>query len=219
MLSAQAEILIDRLTESFISNANEDEAFFMSKYMKNRFEFLVIKKPLRAQLSKEVMGEIKKKHPDEIISISKHLWNKEPREFQYIALELLMFWAKKSATPFLQEVEWFITHKSWWDSVDVLAVNVAGTLMFRFPNLKNEMVVQWSESENMWLNRTAILFQLKWKAKTDWDLLQLTILKHSSSSTSPKTLSFATNTCSVFNNSSSFSKYFLLVSVLDWSST
>lgn len=51
-----------------------------------------------------------------------------------------------------------------------LATKVAGELAMRFPEAKEE-VITWQEHENLWLRRTAILFQLKYKEQTDEKLL------------------------------------------------
>jgi len=46
-----------------------------------------------------------------------------------------------------------------------------------FPDLIPEWNNRWISSENMWLRRTAILFQLKYKEKTDKDLLYSNIIE------------------------------------------
>ncbi len=41
----------------------------------------------------------------------------------------------------------------------------------KYPDIRQKEVRQFSESSNIWLIRTSILFQLKYKDKTDTDLL------------------------------------------------
>lgn len=63
-----------------------------------------------------------------------------------------------------------IIKKSWWEPVDSLD-SVAGTIVLKYPYLKEEMR-QWSISENIWLRRASIDFQQKYKEKTDIALLE-----------------------------------------------
>jgi 3-methyladenine DNA glycosylase AlkD len=60
-------------------------------------------------------------------------------------------------------LEDLITTKSWWDTVDALASNVVGKLCIKYPDIPHKEILQFSESGNMWLIRTSILFQLKYK--------------------------------------------------------
>jgi 3-methyladenine DNA glycosylase AlkD len=40
-----------------------------------------------------------------------------------------------------------------------------------FPEVKNELIDNWSETNDFWLHRSTLIFQLKYKQKTDLDLL------------------------------------------------
>ena len=44
-----------------------------------------------------------------------------------------------------------------------------------FPNQKEKYVTKWLKSDNMWLQRSALLFQLKYKNKIDTVLLSSAI--------------------------------------------
>jgi 3-methyladenine DNA glycosylase AlkD len=58
-----------------------------------------------------------------------------------------------------------VTH-SWWDTVDALASHSVGPLVRRQPELARELD-DWSVSENLWLRRTALIYQLGYKERTD----------------------------------------------------
>ncbi len=76
-----------------------------------------------------------------------------------------------AATPaFLPVAEHMIATKSWWDTVDLLAANVVGPLVAATPALRSEMD-RWLVSDDLWLARSALLHQLKWKGDTDADWL------------------------------------------------
>jgi len=75
--------------------------------------------------------------------------------------------------------EWLIINKSWWDTVDSLASNCVGTYFRFYPEKIEYYNSKWITSDNMWLNRTAIIFQLKYKKDTDFELLKNNIRHHS----------------------------------------
>lgn len=63
-----------------------------------------------------------------------------------------------------------VTH-SWWDSVDTIAKYLLGGYLQQYPDGIPGVVAHFSASDNMWLNRAAILFQLGYKSATDEKLL------------------------------------------------
>jgi len=75
----------------------------------------------------------------------------------------------------LQQIHWLITTKSWWDTVDYLATNCLGHKLSNNHELAIPTASEWIESENLWVRRSAILFQLKYKEKTDTKLLSYLI--------------------------------------------
>ncbi len=65
----------------------------------------------------------------------------------------------------INQIEKLITTKSWWDTVDILSTKAVGEICEKYSELKENAIINWSKSENMWLKRSAILFQLKYKEK------------------------------------------------------
>ena len=63
-----------------------------------------------------------------------------------------------------------IVTKSWWDTVDALAAHVVGVMVARQPVLLSTMD-EWVVSDELWLIRTAILHQLRYKSQTDTERL------------------------------------------------
>ena len=57
------------------------------------------------------------------------------------------------------------------DTVDFLASNMVGMHFKRFPNLIPEYTSKWMASGNIWLQRTCLLYQLKYKENTNTSLL------------------------------------------------
>jgi 3-methyladenine DNA glycosylase AlkD len=156
------------LYDIFKLHQNETNRPSMESYMKNHFQFLGIKTPKRRQLIKDFI----QLHglPNDL-SIIKEIWELEEREFQYVALDLLSKDYKKAEKERIEFYEQLITEKSWWDTVDTIAGILISLHFLRFPDLIASYTDKWIRSENMWLQRAAILHQLKFKQHTNEEKL------------------------------------------------
>lgn len=140
-------------------------------YLLNQFEFYGIKTPLRRQICKEFYKANPIKDHNELSTLIKECFSEPQRELHYFAIELLghhkKLWSKKT----LPLIEWMITHKSWWDSVDSTNTHVIGKFFLTYPEFIEEYTFNWNRSSNKWLQRMSILFQLLYKEKTNTALL------------------------------------------------
>lgn len=162
---------IQLLTALFEGNRNIENAIPMQKYMKNHFPFLGIKMPRRKELTRtfyKESGILKEPFQPQFVMA---LWKKVEREYQYAALDYIEKFLKKLEKGDLSLMEKLITTKSWWDTVDMLAQKPVGTIAAAWPGVIQETIEDWAYGNHLWLRRTAILFQLKYKEKTDEDLL------------------------------------------------
>ena len=159
----------DAAVQIFQAHANADLAGPMEKYMKNLFPFLGIKSPLRKELSKQLFRE--QGIPENWEEVVLQLWALPEREYQYLALDVVAKVKKRLAESHIRLLEELVTTKSWWDTVDFLAAHMAGAILRRFPERIGSSTTAWMESQNMWLQRTAILFQLSYKQETNQELL------------------------------------------------
>ncbi|MBI2259724.1 MAG: DNA alkylation repair protein [Flavobacteriia bacterium] len=150
-----------------------EKAISMKKYMKNKFEFYGISSPKRKEIQQKYFQVWKQKtnalNKFELIFL---LWDLEYREYQYIAIDWMKKWKK---TLWIEEdidcLSHLISHKSWWDSVDLLASNCLSNYFLQYPNKVEYICDNWSNSNNLWLERSTLIFQLKFKEKTNFDLL------------------------------------------------
>lgn len=157
------------------------KAVGMKAYMKHQFEFLGISGPERKALVKAFKSG-KKLFPDvKFWGFIDQLWQSPFREHQYIAIDVMTPLAKKMDCSHLPILESLILNKSWWDTVDGLAPNIVGEIFKKDHECRNQFVYKWMDSTNIWLQRSSIIFQLRYKKETDWDLLCQTILKNDTS--------------------------------------
>jgi 3-methyladenine DNA glycosylase AlkD len=156
------------LKKLFEKNANPPQAASMKKYMRDQFEYLGIKTPRNTALQKEFYAEHGLPEVTELDSILRDLWSLSQREFQYVGLGLLDKLEKKLPAKFIKTIEYLVVTKPWWDTVDAIASHTVGTHFRRFPDVREKYLTKWRISKNLWLRRTAILFQLNYKKETDF---------------------------------------------------
>ncbi|MCX7985531.1 MAG: DNA alkylation repair protein [Bacteroidales bacterium] len=149
--------------------ANPENALKMSAYMRNLFPFLGIKHPQLVNLSKPYLKQAAKEKDVDWDFVTA-CWNKPYREAQYVAMSYLVKVAKKINADNMYKLKELIMNKSWWDTVDMLS-KIVGIVVKQYPELIREMLA-WSSSTNIWLRRTAILFQLSYRKSTDTILLE-----------------------------------------------
>lgn len=171
---------LEKLTTLFEEHRNEENAGPMKKYMKDHFPFLGIKSPLRKELEKRFFKEAEILKEPFNKDFVEGLWEKDEREYHYTAITYMGKFSKKWPKDTIQFLERLITTKSWWDSVDSIAPMV-GEVVRRYPELIDETINQWSVDDNLWLRRSAILFQLKYKQQTNEELLYDYIVKNADS--------------------------------------
>jgi len=165
------------LKTAFEENANPSKALQMKAYMRGQYEYYGIASPERSVIfaeHKKNYGLIPEVHLNEIVTTC---WQAPEREFQYFAMEMLNKVSKKSKPETIQFYEYMITNKSWWDTIDFIAANLVGSYFKIYPELIHSKTAEWIDSENMWLQRTCLIFQLKYKTLLDTDLLESFILK------------------------------------------
>ncbi len=67
--------------------------------------------------------------------------------------------------------------KSWWDSVDTINIFCIKPYFAKFPDDTFAITQAWIDSNNIWLQRLSIIFQLRLTNKTDIKILERNILQ------------------------------------------
>ena len=159
---------INKLETAFKEKSNPENAFAMAKYMRNHFSFFGIKTEERRRVFAAIWKENKQEVATNTIQIAFDLYSKQERELQYCAIEILIKELKGNyKKQDIQLIEKLMLNNSWWDSVDTIAKYILGEYLLEFPLETKKVIERFSNSENMWLNRSAILFQLGYKQKTN----------------------------------------------------
>ncbi|MFW2382718.1 MAG: DNA alkylation repair protein [Acidimicrobiales bacterium] len=162
--------IVAQVRTSLAAVAVPEDAEPMAAYMKNQFPFLGVKTPARRAAVKPLMKAAKEWSNHDLLGVAEALMAEPEREFSFVAADLLRKWARNLTSGDLGSVRALIETKSWWDTVDALAVHVVGPIVRADPSLQVDMD-RWIEDDNIWVARTAILHQLMWKDQTDAERL------------------------------------------------
>jgi 3-methyladenine DNA glycosylase AlkD len=166
----------DKLITLLKQHQNSENQEAMEAYMRNQFRFFGIRTPERTTLLRDFLKENGKPSIEELPAIVHSLWSEPQRECQYVALGLIDKQSKYLTKEHLPLLEEMIVTKSWWDTIDHIAPNQVGKIFQKEED--DTYIEKWIHSDNMWLNRIAILYQLKYKAKTDEERLFRYIVMH-----------------------------------------
>lgn len=177
MTQATIDEYIRMLQQEMEAHRDPKKAQNMSAYLKNKFDCLGIKSPVRNEIQKRWFTTIKPLNFNHFDVVA-HLWNLPEREYQYVAVDYLKKTAKKKISKDdFKILEELITTKSWWETVDLLSSNYVGNYFKKFPEQVEPVISRWRNSDNFWLHRTCLIFQLKYKESTDFELMKSLILQ------------------------------------------
>lgn len=163
------------ITQELQTLANPERATQQQAYMKSTMPYAGLTAPTLRSMSKAVF----KAHPieDENAwqSTIEDLWrNAEVREMRYCAIDLLLvpryrkLWLTPATLGLIREM---VETGAWWDYVDNLASNAVGDLLRHYPDTLFPELTGWSRDPHLWVRRTAILSQLKFKKETNQEFL------------------------------------------------
>lgn len=147
--------------------ANPENAKQMQSYMRDQFLFYGIQSTQRRTALKPLWHKARLPETPQIPQVVRELWLQPQRELQMVAVDLLIKYKNQLPASFLADLEWLITTKSWWDTVDMLASHVTAALYHHHSAETQDYLNRWRQSDNIWLRRSAILYQLKFKQQTD----------------------------------------------------
>jgi len=180
-MSLEIDNLLELTDRLFRRVSVDEDREPMKAYMKSYFEFYGVKSPARKQILKTIKKEMTSFSLDEIFDFVDCLWLHDRRESQYLALDILESKKRHWTVEYLPKIEKLITTKSWWDTVDGLAPNIAGSIFYKDDKVRLQWIEKWNNSENMWLNRSALIHQLRYKTDVNLDLLFALVESHSDS--------------------------------------
>lgn len=166
------EDFLKTLESEFQAHADPEIASGQKAYLKDQFDAFGIKTPERRAIQKPFLVKEYLPPKENLEPLVKMLWAKPQREFHYFAQELVEKYVRRQERDDLVLLTYMITHQSWWDTVDMIATKLVAKYFLKYPDERDVQVQAWLDSDHLWLQRTAILFQLHYKEKLDTEMLQ-----------------------------------------------
>lgn len=101
------------------------------------------------------------------------------RELHYCAQEILTKYLKnKYLIKDIDLIKKLLTTQSWWDSVDHISKWTLGFYLKQHPSEIDHTINEFSNSDNMWLVRSTILYQLGYKKEINEVILFQQCINH-----------------------------------------
>lgn len=166
---------IQELQKEFSKNADAKPAAGAKAYMLHQFDYYGMKAPVWRSIAKKYFKQQLPPFKD-CAQIIRQCWQQPQREMQYTAIELLAQYKKEWTKEIIELIELMLINKSWWDSVDHIATELTGPYFIIFPQQIKTVAGRWNKSDNIWLQRSSIMFQKRYKKDTDTKLLEKYIL-------------------------------------------
>jgi len=171
--------MINLLRTGLAALANPNRAIQQQAYMKTTMPFAGVGAPDIKKMCREVFKEHPPDNQAQWLATARTLWDEMSyREERYIAIQLLATprfqkrWLTPVCLPLLRDL---IQSGAWWDLVDALAINHVGRLLATHESEIKPILRKWIDDEDLWIRRTTILVQLKFKADTDLIFLNAAI--------------------------------------------
>jgi 3-methyladenine DNA glycosylase AlkD len=164
--SVLADTILERLTVAYAAAADPERAATAQAYMKDVAPFLGIPTPERRALSRTVLAGTPRPDETDCTAVALRCWQLPEREYHYFAVDYLRRHVGRCSSGFLPVARHLVTTVSWWDTVDALAAHVVGGLVAADPSLTADMDA-WIVDDDLWVARTALLHQLRYKERTD----------------------------------------------------
>jgi len=168
--SPLADTVLGRLTATYGAAADPARAEPMRAYMKDVAPFLGLTTPVRRAMSRTVVEGTPRPDEADCTAVALRCWRLPEREYQYFAVDYLRRHARVLSSGFLPVARHLVSTVPWWDTVDLLAAHVVGALVAADPALKADMDA-WIVDDDLWIARTALLHQLRYKERTDTERL------------------------------------------------
>lgn len=155
--------ILNDLKNAFESKGDPKIALQQKAYMRNQFDYCGLPTPFRRALQKEIFIRHPFSSERELVESLLLLWDQHEREYQYCAIDL----AKKNFKLFtpkaLKLFEQLIRNKSWWDTVDEIAIHLVGKI------LQDDVspMDYWVNDPHLWIRRSSVICQINRKALVD----------------------------------------------------
>ncbi len=160
-----------RIRSLLKASANNENAVAMQKYMKSEMPFRGVKSASNKEIVRIAINENPITSFDQYNEVITELWKAEYREERYAAIALARRYERFQTLESLPIYRMMIETGAWWDYVDGIACNLIGNLLRKYPLQMKSILHEWIMDSDLWIRRSAILSQNRFKSETDHQML------------------------------------------------
>lgn len=153
-----------------MSEADPARAEQQMAYMRGQFEYCGLGADKWYPMAKQIFAEHGIYTGAPLKKFVAACYDQPYREIQYAGIEMMQRSLGDQKSDWIKTLEKCIVTNSWWDTVDWLS-KLVGMHFQKYPELQHPYAEKWISSNNIWLQRAAIIHQLFYKDKTDEKLL------------------------------------------------
>jgi 3-methyladenine DNA glycosylase AlkD len=153
--------------------ADPEKAEPMAAYMKTDMPFYGVTSQQRKVISRRLATEFPPTSRADYEFAVRSLWRGSHREEKYLAIAYARHFPRYVTLSSLPMYRSMITRGAWWDFVDEIAAHLVGTVLLNQRDVLTPRMEVWMTDRDMWVRRASILAQLRHKASTDTELLEV----------------------------------------------
>ncbi len=154
---AGAEAWADEIERRLAAAGDRERAEGEKRYLKSDLEHLGVRVPEIRRVARAVAGEAGIAGGTDVVALAAALWDRPVHERRAAAVEVLVHHRHLLDATHLGFVERLLREARTWALVDPLATNVAGSLFDAHPAAVGPILDRWSQDDDLWLRRSALL--------------------------------------------------------------
>ena len=176
VLLPEVRDLAKALEKRFQAEADSDKAAGMKKYMRDQFDYYGLSMPQRTTAFLEVFAKraldkstLNREFLEQFAEVC---MQSKYREMHYSFISAMNSKAAENSRveEILPVLEKFNIFGQWWDITDSLA-SIFGAIFLKDAKLHARKNQEYIQHDNLWMRRIALIHQLKYKDKTNQEML------------------------------------------------
>ncbi|HVN30654.1 MAG TPA: DNA alkylation repair protein [Thermoanaerobaculaceae bacterium] len=156
MTRTSAVSLAPRIEAELRLRGDPERAWGAKRYLKSELVFLGVDTRALRETVKGVLREHAPFDRSHVLALVKNLWPRGIFELRGVAVEVLKARSSLLGAGDMKLIERLLRDSHTWALVDFLAIQVAGPLVVRFPELAATLD-RWARDEDFWVRRAAML--------------------------------------------------------------
>lgn len=158
------------IRKRFVAAGDPIVAEGQMNYMRNKYAYCGLKAPQWVAILKELFREYGMYDGAKLKAFARLCFKEEYHEIFYAGLQMVEKQQKHQPAGFINFLEEAVKKGAWWDTVDWTA-KLIGIHFRKYPEQQQPWCDKWIRSNNIWLQRVAIIHQLLYKSDTNEKLL------------------------------------------------